>query len=493
MPIDRDFPAAHSMDTIWWAVDGQGHVARISTGEAGSVPAELPEPSASDELYEQLAAAKVPFYCDDLFSQADGKLYLRDYRQAWDEVAEQAPEATGDVDYFFGFLLWFRDEAALAKVTTASAAAAPNVVQRIRRLFTPAAAALAESGWGVLRLPVEGKVAVWISTWEEGPKPTLADVRRLLASGDILRGWVYQRELEPERMGLFGYELETFDNWIAGPFERGGDPPRPLRLDDLPAGARGMLAPFELPLADFPRDRLLQPFEHGPAQCWGSHWISTTGRQFHNEESGPELPGIAPAASRPLSVSAGGGSTLQALTAAYLNGEPGADGVLNDFLEESGHEHLAMHDSPGRRLDEVLMKLLTPEARWHAEAGFVEHVLAQVPPPGESAIVARAALSAMRDWLARRVTKEQLQEAASAALQAWMPAAEQIDEEGAPPRDNGVAWAAWALARRWPLVAARTARTIQPGEFEWQAEFVLRLLADTGGARAPSPSGRGPG
>jgi hypothetical protein len=110
-------------------------------------------------------------------------------------------------------------------------------------------------------------------------------------------------------------------------------------------------------------------------------------------------------------------------------------------------------------------------------------VLAQVPPPGESAIVARAALSAMRDWLARRVTKEQLQKAASAALQAWMPAAEQIDVEGAPPRDNGVAWAAWALARRWPLVAARTARTIQPGEFEWQAEFVLRLLADTGGGK----------
>src|SRR5688500_5905944 len=33
-----DYPAAHSMDTIWFAVDRDGHVAVFSSGEAGAVP-----------------------------------------------------------------------------------------------------------------------------------------------------------------------------------------------------------------------------------------------------------------------------------------------------------------------------------------------------------------------------------------------------------------------------------------------------------------------
>src|SRR5688572_22263668 len=35
-----DYPAAHSMDTFWFAVDRDGHVAMFSSGEAGAVPVE---------------------------------------------------------------------------------------------------------------------------------------------------------------------------------------------------------------------------------------------------------------------------------------------------------------------------------------------------------------------------------------------------------------------------------------------------------------------
>jgi hypothetical protein len=36
--MDADFPAAHSMDTWWFAVDAEGHVAVFDSGEAGAVP-----------------------------------------------------------------------------------------------------------------------------------------------------------------------------------------------------------------------------------------------------------------------------------------------------------------------------------------------------------------------------------------------------------------------------------------------------------------------
>lgn len=36
--MQPDYPAAHSMDTFWFAVDRDGHVAMFNSGEAGAVP-----------------------------------------------------------------------------------------------------------------------------------------------------------------------------------------------------------------------------------------------------------------------------------------------------------------------------------------------------------------------------------------------------------------------------------------------------------------------
>jgi hypothetical protein len=36
--METDFPAAHSMDTTWYAIDAVGHVAQFDTGENGHVP-----------------------------------------------------------------------------------------------------------------------------------------------------------------------------------------------------------------------------------------------------------------------------------------------------------------------------------------------------------------------------------------------------------------------------------------------------------------------
>ena len=36
--MDMDFPAAHSMDTVWFAVDRDGHVACFDSSEDGTVP-----------------------------------------------------------------------------------------------------------------------------------------------------------------------------------------------------------------------------------------------------------------------------------------------------------------------------------------------------------------------------------------------------------------------------------------------------------------------
>src|SRR5262249_54905015 len=54
--MDADFPAAHSMDTMWFAVDKDGRVACFDSGEAGAGPAGAvrTEALAGDPAYSAL-------------------------------------------------------------------------------------------------------------------------------------------------------------------------------------------------------------------------------------------------------------------------------------------------------------------------------------------------------------------------------------------------------------------------------------------------------
>jgi hypothetical protein len=469
-----DYPAAHSMDSTWWAVDGHGHVAQVNTGEAGAMPAAAGEPASSVDAIVQLAEAGVPFYCEDLFSVADGKLYLRSSMTIGDSNATHPQEPTFGTGYPTGYLLWFRDEMAVEQIIPSQSPGntVANLAQRFTRLFT--APPQPDPQWHRVRLPVPRKVVFWVEWHSSGGIPHPDRIRELLAAGVLLRAWGYDYgDLELARFGLFGYELATFDNWIAGPFERGAAPPQPLRLDDLPPAFREALNLCPLPDHDFRREPLLQPFEEGEAFAWGPQWVSTTGRVYSTSQHGPDLPDRAAQVVASLPV-VPGESSLRALAAAYLSGEAEAIDVLNDYLEETGRPRLRDHAAPGARLDELLFELLSSDERTSAEIAMVEHVVPNSATP-EIAAAAQQAIDAARN-------EDVLQTAASAALAAWMPedagVDEQSDEEVVRSRDNGVAWAAWALARRWPLVAARTARTVHPGELAWQMQLV-RLTNST--------------
>ena len=47
--MDTDFSAAHSMDTLWFAVDQVGHVGLFTTGENGHAPLGTVEASEAGE------------------------------------------------------------------------------------------------------------------------------------------------------------------------------------------------------------------------------------------------------------------------------------------------------------------------------------------------------------------------------------------------------------------------------------------------------------
>jgi hypothetical protein len=56
--MDDDFPAAHSMDTEWYAVDSQGHVAVFDSSENGHAPLGITDGDAFYELAEVWYSAR---------------------------------------------------------------------------------------------------------------------------------------------------------------------------------------------------------------------------------------------------------------------------------------------------------------------------------------------------------------------------------------------------------------------------------------------------
>jgi hypothetical protein len=97
-----DFPAAHSMDTTWFAVDQEGNVGMFKSGEDGHVP-EAGEELRLEELWtlrhgppREGGELLEPWDLDDTEVAASLGLYLFDYGEDFDPIAPYSRTAAPD-------------------------------------------------------------------------------------------------------------------------------------------------------------------------------------------------------------------------------------------------------------------------------------------------------------------------------------------------------------------------------------------------------------
>lgn len=225
MTTRPDFPAAHSMDTTWFAVDKDGRVAAFQSGEAGAVPEEayLGEDSPPlEELPvtgEAVRVAPLP---------------------PWPHEVQHGVRA----DYAQAAVFHVRDEEAF----TAEVAAGKAV-----------------------RVPSAGTVAFRVE------KPDAALVERLHAGGACL-ACAYTFEDADETVaasrGLYAYEHVT-ENWVAGPYRLVAKPSKPARLEELPKEVRENAIAFD---GRFDEAGLVHPNTLWPCESWQAAWIDLDGK-----------------------------------------------------------------------------------------------------------------------------------------------------------------------------------------------------------------------
>ncbi|HPF39354.1 MAG TPA: radical SAM protein [Phycisphaerae bacterium] len=271
-------PAAHSMDTEWFAVDAEGHVALFDSFEPGVAPSNWFDAGLSEyhhlDLVGLIAKGNEPrdvtFDVADIVAMGPGRIFHGLYGEEPKSLARsvisleefirlhelRSPprrrslidmllgrtwrETTRLPSLFRGFC-WLRDE---------------TVAERL--------------GAGCLVLPTREHTFAFFDSVETA---NLADMFRV---GDVLSFATVDLTFAPW-MARFGFYYFACDEYNGGPYDRIETPRTPCVISQLPASAQRVcnIVRFEdIQFRDVPR---IQPFTHFPCRAYGGTWIDLQG------------------------------------------------------------------------------------------------------------------------------------------------------------------------------------------------------------------------
>jgi hypothetical protein len=275
-----DFPAAHSMDTTWFAIDADGCVGVFGSNEGGAVP------DYSEQTTKEIEAdlESIEMYPEDSSQLIEGS----------SELIELLIETNGgildrrsiDVE---SILASMSMETLLAEVYRCEH---PEPIPDSRRSRKPRHDRIISTNhlWDLFLLvptsaiiPVEQcQVEIIIELPGDNiiiysEHCELPWLKSAIESGVVLSG-TKQMNLY-NNLSLFGWYQYNCHEQYAAPYYGEHFPQNPIHLKDLPPGIIHNLNRLtKFPNLRFARTSVIQPVEQIPCYIWGSGWESTNGK-----------------------------------------------------------------------------------------------------------------------------------------------------------------------------------------------------------------------
>ncbi len=279
-PID-DYPAAHSGDVEWFAVDGEGHVAYFNPWKSAPVPT-----SFQAQIHEWLPYVKSSKSVDNLASLVTE--VLRNER-----VCRRRSPRLFDLEGAFSFVAAFHNDYYGRNSICAKNFRDQRVQEARRENLGPATVivtSLATLEHALHQRDVE--------LMPQRPEPPPFVVRfmnlsralaeKMLRSGDCLAcfsdQWWQDEDEEHSLPGIFCYADSDPEDGICGPYYRITAPVAPLSIDQIPNELRKLMNQVRFDELSFMNSPLLQPWDHVPCVC---HWESFVGIDGQTVRSAP--------------------------------------------------------------------------------------------------------------------------------------------------------------------------------------------------------------
>ncbi|HZV04553.1 MAG TPA: hypothetical protein VE999_05640 [Gemmataceae bacterium] len=238
--MDNDYPASHSMDTCFFAVDRDGHVAVFDTGEAGAVPAAVLSGEQAYEARRQFA--QLPRV---------GVIHEREGRVTPNQPSE-FNQHRGMLALPYPTLVFLDSLDPVKEEIAAGRGIEVQASEGVAVLFQELSEALAK------RLHDSGACrgcSLYFSNEDEEFRPDLA------------------------ARGFFSYSHLT-ENWISGPYGRVCRPAQPIHVDQLPPRMREAVKSMRFESLSFAETTHIQPIEHTECVSWESAYMDVTGKNI---------------------------------------------------------------------------------------------------------------------------------------------------------------------------------------------------------------------
>jgi hypothetical protein len=234
--MQPDYPAAHSMDTCFFAIDRDGRVACFDTGEAGALPTRALSGESAYSVRRQLA--ELPRV--EVIHDRQGRLTPGG--------RNEFNEHRGRLGLPYPTLMFLASLEPVADDIAAGRAVQVSASEGVAVLFREMSEELAE---------------------------------RLHRSGSCLAcTWSFQddeeRRPDPAARGIYLYSHLT-ENWIAGPYGLVSRPAQPIHIDQLPPRLRRSIQALRFDSLSFAETPHIQPVEHAECEAWDPAYLDATG------------------------------------------------------------------------------------------------------------------------------------------------------------------------------------------------------------------------
>ena len=252
--MNPDFPAAHSMDTNWFAVDRDGHVACFDSGEAGAVPTQAIDESGGESRLLESMLASLGIETTKLGHFLAGA------------ASSQSP-VDGAMFDLRGRLM---------------PSAEDQLGQHEGLSPIPSSTLMFLKSTHFVEKPVAERTAVLVPTTEgvgvliQGLSEELAE--RIHDADECLGCFRYSDSMRKPQPGLFYYGHLT-ENSISGPYGREMCPVKPTHFNELPADIRERLKWMRFDGLSFRDTPHIQPLEHAPCESWENAFMDVTGKR----------------------------------------------------------------------------------------------------------------------------------------------------------------------------------------------------------------------
>ena len=227
--METDYPAAHSMDSYWFAIDSHGHVGCFETGEPGPLPVRALRNDNVEEILKELFLNEPTTVLEN--SRTQQAAHARELVLAARSDLTEYPNLSN-------VCLLLRSKEIILQLE-------------------------GKMEIGAERVTPHGRVVpIFLPTLDAETYDVVHAANACLGCIDL--GWLSASG--PERLGIYYYDAS--ENYQHGPYKRIGVPSHPLRFDDLEWSTRIQMTPVAMEL-NFEQVPNLQPLELMPCHVWG--------------------------------------------------------------------------------------------------------------------------------------------------------------------------------------------------------------------------------